>query len=414
VLQFEDTFFPIGQGLFYSGTIHFTGKSERVWKTSFVFDCGSITGKHVLDRAISKFHKGLHSDYLDFVVLSHLHEDHANGLENLLRPNLRVGAVFLPYLNPSQRLMVGLKSWTQDPAYFAFLANPTQYLLNRRVNTVVYFRGGGGQEAEENVGEDFPEEPPEENALDQGISGMDDVDAPSPEATPGDPALHSGNVDQKLVSSSLMLGKIWEFRFFNYSVGCLLHNSRIDEVVAAVLQELGVGDPREALDQLADPGIRKGLRSRYGKIARDQNDLSVMLWHGPQQVHRRGRAHAWSHSRVARSSHSRHIEHLALSAGTLLTGDIRLSLNFSDIRDHFRTKWPRTSVVQVPHHGSKHSWHREIARNVPGGSEFVIGAGYKNRYGHPHRSVIVDVLRFHECRYVTECHGFEREMWFHP
>jgi len=414
MLQFDDAFFPVGQGLFYSGTIHFVGKSKRQWQTNFVFDCGSITSKRVLSRSVSKFHRGLDRNFIDFLVLSHLHEDHANGLENLLKQDLHVGAVFLPYLNPSQRLMVGLKCLGQDAAYFEFLANPTAYLLNRRVRRIVYLQGGGGQEPEDNIGDDFPDEPSEDNALDQGINRMEDAGRASQGSSGGDPALNDGRVDQKLVRISLMIGKIWEFRFFNYDEESLPGDQRIDEVVTKVLKELGVDNPVEALKKLAENEVRKRVRSHYRKLAGNQNDLSVMLWHGPRQPRSRSLTETWSYSQGRRLSWCRRAEHWSRSAGSLLTGDIPLSLGFPIIKEHFRSKWPRTSAVQVPHHGSKHSRHTRITRNVPSGGEFVIGAGHRNRYGHPHRSVIVDILRFHECRYVTECCGLEREMWFHP
>ena len=169
MLHFEDSFFPVGQGLFYSGRIYFTGKSEREWKTMFVFDCGSVSRKVILNKSISKFHNRLDKKFVDFVVLSHLHEDHTNGLENLLAADMNVGAVFLPYLNPSQRLIVALRSITQDDAYYLFLADPTAYLLNRRVRRVVYLRGGGGEDQEGGVADNFPDEPPEDNGLDKGI-----------------------------------------------------------------------------------------------------------------------------------------------------------------------------------------------------------------------------------------------------
>ncbi len=308
--------------------------------------------------------------------------------------------------------MIGLRSVSQDAAHLEFLANPTVFLLNRRVRRIVYLRGGGGQEPGENIGDDFPDEPPDANALDQGIDGMQNAGVSARDSSQGDPALNDGRVDQKLVSKSLMLGKIWEFRFFNYSEESLPGNPSIDEVVTKVLEELGVNNSLEALKKLADRQVRKRMRSRFRKLASDQNDLSVMLWHGPKKPRVRKWSETWSHSQMTRFSRFRS-EHRSSSAGTLLTGDIGLSLDFSVIKRHFRSKWSITSEVQVPHHGSKDSWCKELTRNLPSGSEFVIGAAYRNRYGHPHRCVVVDILRFHGCQFVTECRGLERGMWFH-
>jgi hypothetical protein len=64
------------------------------------------------------------------------------------------------------------------------------------------------------------------------------------------------------VSKSLMPGKIWEFRFFNYSEESLPGNPSIDEVVVKVLEELGVNNSLEALKKLADRQVRRRMRSR--------------------------------------------------------------------------------------------------------------------------------------------------------
>jgi beta-lactamase superfamily II metal-dependent hydrolase len=46
-------------------------------------------------------------------------------------------------------------------------------------------------------------------------------------------------------------------------------------------------------------------------------------------------------------------------------------------------------VIQVPHHGSRHNYNKEIADLD---CVFVISAGHNNRYRHPHNSVVDDIL----------------------
>ena len=45
--------------------------------------------------------------------------------------------------------------------------------------------------------------------------------------------------------------------------------------------------------------------------------------------------------------------------------------------------------VQLPHHGSRKSYNHEIALL---NAYFVVSAGTKNTYHHPHASVIRDIL----------------------
>lgn len=416
MLTCSDVFFPVGQGLFYAGEISFSGKSTKDWKTSFVFDCGSVTGKKFLRNSVSKFHKRLNSDRLDFIVLSHLHEDHANGLESLLTHNLDVGAVFLPYLNPSQRLVVGLRCLRQQDAYFEFFANPTAYLRERRVGTIVYLHGGGGEDQAEEMGADAPDEPPDNNALDDGIRGMDDAAQPRGDSPQGDPALISDDrVLHKFVTKSLILGKIWEFRFFNYSEKSLPKKGvRIDKVIRKVMKQLGVVDPVQALQKLKVRATRNKMKGHYRVLASDHNDLSVMLWHGPRQPRTLRWIDTWERSVTGQTPYrTRCLVDRGSCNGTLLTGDIRLSLDFAVIQSHFTHKWARTTEAQVPHHGSARSWDQGITKKVPVGSRFVIGFGLKNRFRHPHRPVVIDILRSHECEFVTEHRCLERRIHFH-
>ena len=78
------TFHGIGQGLFYSGSIANGG-------FNFVYDCGSESPAML--RTIT-----LPCADLDFVAISHFHDDHVNGLPALFR-NHRVEKVFLPYFD---------------------------------------------------------------------------------------------------------------------------------------------------------------------------------------------------------------------------------------------------------------------------------------------------------------------------
>jgi hypothetical protein len=166
------------------------------------------------------------------------------------------------------------------------------------------------------------------------------------------------------------------------------------------------------LRKLTDKEIRSKLRRCFRYIAQDQNDLSVMLWHGP--LHGRSSIRQWERSVIARTATcTRCVEKWWACYGVLLTGDIPLGLDFAAVESHFAREWARTSQVQVPHHGSGRSWNREITKKVADGCTFVIDVGAKNRR-HPHRSVVVDVLRSHHCDFVTEHRCFKRSTRFRP
>ena len=92
-------FYPVGQGLFYSGSL-FGGAYN------FVYDCGTESLQKYLNNAINSYTKELRRTadeaIIEFVVISHLHEDHFSGLYNLAK-QARIRKIYLPYLgnNPS-------------------------------------------------------------------------------------------------------------------------------------------------------------------------------------------------------------------------------------------------------------------------------------------------------------------------
>ena len=68
-------FHKVGQGLFYSG--HLSNNQYN-----FVFDCGSDSDKKFLHDAIDNH---LPKKDIDFIVLSHLHRDHINGIARIIK-----------------------------------------------------------------------------------------------------------------------------------------------------------------------------------------------------------------------------------------------------------------------------------------------------------------------------------------
>jgi hypothetical protein len=87
------TFHPVGQGLFYSG--------EILGQFRFVYDCGTSDHKERLKEEISGLKNGFvdtDNEGLDFVMISHLHEDHMCGLDQLYK-EYTVKKLLLPYLD---------------------------------------------------------------------------------------------------------------------------------------------------------------------------------------------------------------------------------------------------------------------------------------------------------------------------
>ena len=92
------SFLPIGQGAFYCECFHFNGKTHNI-----VYDCGSKTNIQILKEQIkTTFEK---DERIDALFLSHLHEDHINGIPFLLE-HCCVNKIIFPIIdNYSKRLL---------------------------------------------------------------------------------------------------------------------------------------------------------------------------------------------------------------------------------------------------------------------------------------------------------------------
>ncbi|MFZ4724778.1 MAG: MBL fold metallo-hydrolase [Paludibacter sp.] len=89
IINVKKTFYPVGQGCFYSERIS-TEKDEK----TIVYDCGSFNKEHLKKEIIQ-------SDItqIDYLVLSHFHRDHINGIEELLKKKCDIKNVIIPKID---------------------------------------------------------------------------------------------------------------------------------------------------------------------------------------------------------------------------------------------------------------------------------------------------------------------------
>jgi len=88
--------YPVGQGCFHVGTVEWRNEPSA-GSFRYVYDCGS-KNKTALARSVNamlKRHPGI-----DALFVSHLHDDHVNGLDRLLG-SVRANTVFIPHLSVS-------------------------------------------------------------------------------------------------------------------------------------------------------------------------------------------------------------------------------------------------------------------------------------------------------------------------
>lgn len=101
----EFAFHPVGQGLFYTGSI-FNGSYN------FVYDYGGSINKNDFNKIIDEYTDKIGQNDIDFIIISHLHSDYFNGLYELIdsckSKGIKIKKLILPYLYGFENVVISL------------------------------------------------------------------------------------------------------------------------------------------------------------------------------------------------------------------------------------------------------------------------------------------------------------------
>ncbi|MCH5249997.1 MAG: hypothetical protein J1E98_08690 [Lachnospiraceae bacterium] len=381
-------FHNIGQGLFYSGILNKKEpKSHDVF--SFVYDCGTYSALYFLMREIKSFKPLLPSagtpnkKRLDMLVISHLHDDHVNGLEYLL-DGVEVDTVVMPYVDDGLKSLPLVESAGNSDFLRTFYLDPVRWLASRGVRRIMLLGAEDVTPEGKNI------------SLYQPINNDDSDINVDPESV-----IHIDSVGSTSIiylksrSAVSCRNYCWEFKF---------ENLKLDPTVIASYKSIVedyIRKYRSLADILMDKkltgDLRAEIKTRCGDIF---NRTSVVLLHRPIA----------SDARVQLSlcgyyTPYKYIDNIAF--GSVLTGDVELKKGESfDILDATVVKH-EYSVVQFPHHGAKNDYNIEYFRKLPVVAT-VLSYGIANKYGHPHGKVLCLLKKF---SLVNERQAFDYQIF---
>lgn len=395
----EFVYHNVGQGLFYSGEIKLQNqKNVNVSNNTFrfVYDCGS-ENRNLVNTSVRRYKQDVKDDKIDLLVISHLHSDHVNGLEELFK-NFKIKDVILPYLTPIERLLIALRKTNMPQWYYEFLSDPVSYLMEKGVNRVIII-GSEESNGRPPFPEDIPPYNPEAEPL--NIDKLSDDEELKEEI-----GKHDKNwikyINKKLLIKNhngyILAQNLWLFRFFNYKITSssleqfhycisnLINNYNIYDIKSLIKYiKILINEYKESLKKCYNE-IKKQLKN-------DFNNTSLVLYHGPVNNLRDSTLRLAGYCIYDRCKcYLNKYTHFPHSFGQLLTGDIDLNMRFDELKEHYSNYLDRVVAVQVPHHGARKNWNRNILEEVSNGKFWIISAGLKNRYGHPSCKVIGDIL----------------------
>lgn len=375
---------PVGQGLFYSGSIDIEGELSF----NFIYDCGTNSGQQYLNNSvdrylgsISRFGKQVDYPLIDMLVISHFDQDHVSGLgyllEELSKHNSYVKKIYIPYNNTEDLLL-----------FLSYIyGNTTSYtnvvlILIRPTNNLEF------ENDERTTDEVFFEELPEELH----------------------PYIANGVTAKIMKGSQITVDNIWKFKFYNFAssnTSVTGIKQSIDNLLQKANQSLS-----EFLKEKANREQFKNIYEEFVERYKENSELnqsSLCLYHAPICLDDSvsfNLCRCYSHfsrgsryySDFCRCCYRCHHGITTRKLGTMLTGDISLvskeeiaECAYQDFLKFFDSEKSETGIFLVPHHGSKNNWNKDIitAFKRP---IFINSSGLGNRDKHPNTVVVNDIL----------------------
>lgn len=347
------SFLPVGQGAFYV--------EQFKCGVNIVYDCGSSTGvKCVNDMIKATFSKG---ERISIVFISHMHSDHINGLEFLIK-HCRVEKIFAPYLSPEEINISKCVQFVTKPKesefVHEFIENPKQAVerlcdkLDVKAPMVLRV---------------LPDE--------DGYSNTQDI----PNDNEVSNKYHYSGVPIKI--------HIEHYDFMNWTyIPYNLKNKERKNKFELELSRIGVkiSDRDKVLSLLKTQTGRDKLRKVYRKVEGGLNTNSLVVYSGPPLFHSEG----WQ--RRVNNSECDYICCCCtyLKNGCLYLGDFDAKNNWGCIEAKYADYWENIGVIQMPHHGSQYNYNSKILSN---NAFLIISAGFNNPYKHPHVKVLKELIR---------------------
>ena len=354
------SFMPVGQGAFY--VEQFTSCNPRI---NLVFDCGSDTDLNLLHNNIDEiFQKG---ETIHAVFISHLHEDHINGLEYLLS-NYNVKKIYFPLLCSEEKTLTLLyylfskTTHTTKDFFFRFVSDPYAYLVSKDKQAEIIY------------------------------VSPDDPDIYEYSQQYGE-TIRSGKNVAKHIKGIASHYCEWEIIPFNFR-----NKQRIIDLVKRLGNVFSKHFPSKniCIDESFDfdyywknfPCIRDDVKKAYEGLRGSLNTNSMVVFSGTN-------TNVYQHfclSKTADCYHCNNCCSCIYKSGCLYTGDYDCSGNskFNDLNSAYSNYWNSIGCITIPHHGSKHNYNPNLTSNRH--VFCIISAGINNNYQHPHALVMRDLL----------------------
>lgn len=395
---------PVGQGFFHTGVISLGEKELH-----YAYDCGSEHTQPLLHCIESYVSNLKDSQPLEVLFLSHLHQDHVNGLDTLLG-EVKVRTVVLPYLSDVERFAVLASSLDGPPVSASFVhlvSNPPRWFADRGVERIIQVERGEGlaPQVSELLRPTLPLAPKDLRIdLKRAPKGIKHKIISTSNGRRAKLFVMPDTNPIKISANQVVLN--WKFLTFVHPQDASLERFR-----KVVENEFGPLPPtnRWLIDVVQNSARRRQLYLCYENVWSDLNLTSLSMYSGPITLAPLFHVRTWCQPSV---TWSREHDHSIYASGTnrcawLGTGDsdLRKDVRRGEFMQHFRPVMNLVYSLALPHHGSEKNFHEELLDI--GSPICVIAAGYM--HGHPDPKVVRTVRNRN--RQVVIVDQYPTSMW---
>lgn len=335
---------PVGQGAFYTERF-FDSDGNTLY--TIVYDCGSSPKSFVNNEIHSFF---VQDDVVDILFLSHFDKDHISGLDELKKV-CEINTVIMPLLNSVQKMYMLSQGINK-----MLITDPKRYFDSSRI---VYVSPISSESKDERDYSDLGQE------------------------------LNSGTRIHIPKECS------WVYVPFNYDSNArqdffLEKFKKIDE-----LKNVDFDNDEEVNQIVLNADVK--LISKLNKVFRGSmsdgaNRVSMLLYSGP--LHSGGSI--LSDIEVHFNNWYEVEGKLNVSSAALYLGDTDLNQDglLTELRLQLDQLSHNIGMIQLPHHGSKRNFSRELSKFCEQSKVCLYFAsfGTDNRFGHPSSSVVEQVV----------------------
>lgn len=340
------TFHPVGHGAFYTEEFY-----DENCKLSFcaVYDCGTQK-RNFIDKYIKGIFCKKHK--IDLLFISHLHNDHINGVTTLL-DHCDVKRIVLPALEPSRVIEAILYNYIQNPDF----NSPSLVLIKQLLR---------GQIQSTHLAEI--------EALSKQQSSSKIVSADS---------LGRKNPSGTTISYG---ENIW--RYMPINVDNTYNRKLIDRLESAVSNTINILTQDGKVDfqnvkKLVESLGTKKCNNIYKEVfGNTHNAYSMPVFSfSPMCLS----------SKCTRFCHKIETTPLCCWENCLYMGDFEAKTKFNEFKIAYQTMevdYSKIRVLQVPHHGSKNNLNDELYKS---GKLCIISASENDLYNHPDTCVLCEI-----------------------